>query len=213
MGKELTYDSATGEFRTVERKSEKDSKVMEMEGLAPVTAQNQEPQAPARAPRTYLGIAHGRITHRNRETGETDLYDNVTGLLTGIYERTAEFGGQEVSFYDFAIRSGSTDYVLSVNRDSSVARSLVNSLASVTDFSSPVVIKPWETDPDETGRKYTNVGVYLGCVAKENKMSWAVELPKVQYQTVGRNRVADDTERFRVLQGLVATINGRIQGK
>ena len=214
MAEDMVYNPATGEFlnlfvkqycETIEGNS--------MEGLTPISNQEGGVQKSApRNPKVYLGIAHGRVTHKNRETGETDLYDNVTGTVTEIRERDAEFNGKAVAFFDIALSSGDTDYILSVNRDSGVARSLVNSLASLQDFSKPVVVKPWETDPDDNGRTYTNVNVYVESISKENKLPWAIELPKVRYQQVGRNRVADDTERFNAIQGLVGSINARVKG-
>lgn len=173
-----------------------------MNGLKPIGEQGSQT--------IFLGIKHGRITRKNIETSEEELYQSVTGMLAGLCERTAEINGSAITFYDLTLVNGDERYKLSVNRDNGAARSIVNALASAKDFTQPVVIRPWEGDPDESGRRFTNVSVYIGTAARENKLPCAVELPKVKYTQVGRNLVPDDTDRFNALQALVEGIKATI---
>lgn len=173
-----------------------------MNGLKPIGEQGSQT--------VFLGIKHGRITRKNIETSEEELYQSVSGLLTGIGERSVEINGSTVNFFDLTLENGDERYKLSVNRESGVARALVNALASAEDFTRPVVIRPWEGDPDESGRRFTNVAVYVGEATRENKLPWAVELPKVKYTQVGRNLVPDDTERWDAIQKLVGDIRAKL---
>lgn len=173
-----------------------------MNGLKPISEQGSQT--------IFLGIRHGRITRKNIETSEEELYQSVTGRLVALSERTADINGSAVTFYDLHLVNGDERYKLSVNRDSGAARSLVNALASASSFDIPVVIRPWEGAPDESGRRFTNVSVYLGEASRENKLPWAADLPKVKYAQVGRNLVPDDTDRFNAVQALVEGIRARL---
>lgn len=173
-----------------------------MNGLKPISEQGSQT--------IFLGIKHGRITRKNIETAEEELYQSVTGVLTRLSERNADFNGSTITFIELYLVNGDERYKLSVNRDSGAARSIINALASAKDFTKPVVIRPWEGDPDESGRRFTNVSVYVGEAAKENKLPWAVELPKVKHTQVGRNLVVDDTDRFNAVQKLMEDIRAKL---
>ena len=173
-----------------------------MNGLTPVNERSSNV--------TFLSIKNGRITRKNPETSEEEIYQSVTGILTGLTERTADFNGTSINFIELHLTCGNEKYKLSVNRDSGAARSLINALASAMDFTAPLVIKPWLGDPDELGKRYTNVSVYVGQAVKENKLPWAVTLPKVNYVQVGRNLVPDDSARFAALQQLMQGIRSRL---
>lgn len=57
-----------------------------MNGLKPISEQGSQT--------IFLSIKHGRIAHRNIETSEENLYQSVTGVLTRLSERNADFNGR-----------------------------------------------------------------------------------------------------------------------
>lgn len=171
-----------------------------MEGLTPIGTVG--------SPRTFLKVKNGRIAMFNKESGDHEYMAGVYGKLNGITRRDVDHNGSVLRFFDIHILCGNNHFVLSVPMDSTMTAGLVNSLANIKDFGQEIHLMPWNTDPDDNGRCFTNVNVYMGRERKkENQVSWKCELPRVKKVPVGRQIITDDSERSAAVEALVKEIN------
>lgn len=172
-------------------------------------------EKPKMANRIFVNIKNGQIVVKDPDTHEDVGFSSITGHLRGITTHTATFNNsaQPMGFYDLEIVNGDVTYILSVSQDGGVARQLINSLASIKDFSKPIIIEPWMSKPTADKKPYQNVSVYLGQRDDAHRLKWAVELPKAQWITVGRQQVLDTSEVLKALDDLVAGINNSMPNK
>ena len=125
----------------------------------------------ANTSKVFIAIKNGKIIYKDRESGNEYQFKNITGIITGISSHTVTFNNsqQPTDFFDITIKAEDTVYVLSVVKDSGAARQIINSLASVKDFSHTLVIEPWLSSAKSNGEKpYTNVSVYVDSPINEN---------------------------------------------
>ena len=170
----------------------------------------------ANTSKVFIAIKNGKIIYKDRESGNEYQFKNITGIITGISSHTVTFNNsqQPTDFFDITIKAEDTVYVLSVVKDSGAARQIINSLASVKDFSHTLVIEPWLSSAKSNGEKpYTNVSVYVDSPINENRLKWAIELPKAKEIRLSNGRVLwDNGEQLAALDGLVEEINKTIGG-
>lgn len=160
-----------------------------------------------RGNRIYLGIAHGQVRRRAKD-GSEEFYRSVEGTFKGIVTRESEYNGTPLKYYDIILADGQDEYVLSVNRATSVARSIILHLASLKSFGeTPIRIEPWNKTADN-GKEYTNVSVY----AAGEKIRWVTsDLPEAKSVTVGSVVVRDDSELVEFVQRLADGVNAVLQ--
>ena len=152
--------------------------------------------------RIFLSVTGGKIRRRTKD-GNEEFYKSVEGKFKGISMRESEYNGAPVNFYDFHLVDGNDEFVLSINRASSVARSIVLNLASVKSFAGTTIrISPWLKE--NNGKQFTNISVYQN----NEKLGWVTnELPEVPTVTVGSDVVKDDSKLISFVQQLVDGIN------
>jgi hypothetical protein len=144
----------------------------------------------------YLNIKEGKVF--NKDTP----FEYVEGYLRGIEIKDREFRGEAIKYWYINLESQSGElYSLALSYNSGVAKSLFNSLASATDFSKEVKIKPYLSG------EFTKLVTYLG----GEKLSWKyTELPKTEEVKVGDKTVKDESKRMEFIVNLVTEINSKI---
>jgi len=81
----------------------------------------------------YFNVGKGQFNVRTAD-GEQVAYRAIEGRLARIAERTQSFNDGDVHFVEFFIEDDECTYILPVDRSKGTFRSIINSLASVTDF-------------------------------------------------------------------------------
>lgn len=156
--------------------------------------------------RIFLGVSFGKITRKVQGQENPDTFTDIEGHLSEIVERSAEVKGVQTPFLDFIIEDGEDVYNLSVQKNSGVARSIILSLASVPDFVNNITrISPYLSKDGE----HTNISVYVN----KQKVSWVVEpskIPPLKKVVVGSKEYADDTDRSKFFDELLAVIKQRL---
>jgi hypothetical protein len=141
----------------------------------------------------YLNIKEGKVFNKENP------FEYVEGYLRGIEIKDRDFRGEVIKYWYINLESQSGElYSLALSYNSGVAKSLFNSLASSTDFSKEVRIKPYLSGA------FTKVVTYLG----GDKLSWKYpELPNVEEVKVGDKTVKNDSKRMEFIVNLVKEIN------
>lgn len=141
----------------------------------------------------YLNIKEGKVFK-----GDTP-FEYVEGYLRGIETKDRNFKGETIKYWYINLESQSGGlYSLALSYSSGVAIGLFNSLASATDFSKEVKIKPYLSGD------FTKLVTYLG----GEKISWKYpELPPIDEVKVGGKIVKDNSKRMEFIVNLVNNIN------
>ena len=162
--------------------------------------------------RVFVGIKEGQLVVRDPETNADVFFRDITGRLLKIDNHKASFADNaEIEFFDLVMINEGVTYVLSIRKDSSASRQIINCLSSVKDFANNVIIAPWKTRETADKKSYVNVSVYEGVRDDSHKLKWAVEqLPKLKVVTVGRKEFYDNSELLDALEKMVGEINARI---
>ena len=152
--------------------------------------------------RYFLGISKGKIVYRPGKDAEPEYYDNFQGVVKSITKREALINEKPMLYYDIQMTAGDLLYVLSVPLASSVARSIILSLANIENIKGAIIkISPWKKD------EYTNVSVYH----KDQRVSWVVNgIPPLKEIIYKKTRILDDTERVNLVDSYVTLINERL---
>jgi hypothetical protein len=150
-------------------------------------------------PRTnFVNIKEGKLYSQGNP------FDTLEGRLVCIRLIDREFRGETVKYWYFDLEDIKTGekYSLGIHYRSGVARSLINALASVQNYSSPVSITPYQ--PGE----FTKVIVEQ----RGQKVPWKYEeFPPIQTVTLpGGETAKDDSDRLKFFRDLVDDINHRI---
>lgn len=150
----------------------------------------------------YLKVKEGRIAMRNLETNSDELYKSVSGVVTAVNEREAEINGERIKFLEINIDSDGENFILSVPKNGSLARTIILSLASIEDFKeTPVEFIPYKKDG------YTNITVHT---LDGNKLPWVCsyeELPAVKPIKLSNGKeVIDDGARQSFLEEMLNQI-------
>lgn len=121
---------------------------------------------------TLLSISKNhKIAYNPGNNGQIQEYDFVEGQFVGIREHKAASNGRDIAYYDILLRDDTEVYDLSAAKDSGVARSIINSLATLGNFQNVVItIKPYAKTAAD-GKVYTNVAMR----ANGEKMNWLFE--------------------------------------
>lgn len=155
----------------------------------------------------FLGIKDGKIILKTNEN-TLEKFDFVEGHLVDVRKRTKELPEKNTVMHllDFHIEdpSENTLYILSVLENSSPARSIILSLASVGNFVDNVVnINPY---PSRDG-KYTNISVKVN----NQKVAWVTtDIPKVNKVQVGTKIVDDDSELVQFINNYIEQLQHRL---
>jgi hypothetical protein len=147
----------------------------------------------------FVNIKEGKLY------SEGKAFDTLEARLERIRLQTREFRGEEVQYWYFdLIGDRGEKYSLGIHYRSGVARSLINTLASVEDFSKPIAITPYQ--PEEFNKVFIEQG--------GQKLSWKTsELPPIQTVTLpGGGLAKDDSARLKFFEDMVADINSRLSG-
>ena len=146
---------------------------------------------------TYVSVKDGRLVTKN-EGGQEATHDYLEGTLVDITTRTKEFGREKVTSYliEFHDEAGER-LILSVGEKSGVARSVLNSLASVNGNLGKVRIVAYVKDG------YSKVVVYNN----GNRLAWKYpEIPLVEERDVGGVTLKDDSKRVLFFRSLAELI-------
>ena len=121
---------------------------------------------------TLLHISKNHKIAYNPGDGATiQEYDFVEGQFVGIREHKAAANGRDNYYYDILLRDDTEVYDLSVGKDGSVARSIINTLATLDNFQNVVItIRPYPKTTTD-GKVFTNVAMR----ANGEKMSWLLD--------------------------------------
>lgn len=154
--------------------------------------------------RMFLGISKGKITRRLPNGEGVETYNGFEGHLKGLNERRATVNGADTVFVDFIFQDGDTEYNLSVQLASSVARGIILSLASIKDFSGNMIkVSPWLSKDGA----YTNISVYN----KNEKVGWVTDkIPALKEIHAGSNVYKDDSDRIEFIRGYIASIQAAL---
>lgn len=153
----------------------------------------------------FIGIAQGKITYRPSKDAPRQEFDYVEGQIKKITKRSATINGERMEFYDILIQASKESYVLSIPVESSVSRSIINSLMSVNDFSGKIIrINPYvKTVGDSV---YTNVAIR----ANGEKVDWfRKDMPKPKVVRVNKKDVSDFSEIDEIIEDFVEVLNKR----
>jgi hypothetical protein len=144
----------------------------------------------------YLNIKEGKVFK-----GAT-AFEYVEGYLKGIDVKDREFRGEAIKYWYVNLQSQSGElYSLALPYYSGVAKSLFNSLASVTDFTKEIRIRPYQSG------EFTKVVTYSG----GEKLNWKhTELPPIDEVKIGDKIVKDDSKRMSLIVNIVTEINTKI---
>lgn len=152
---------------------------------------------------TYISVKDGRLVTKD-EAGQETTHDYLEGTLVDITTRTKEFGREKVTSYliEFHDEAGER-LILSIGEKSGVARSVLNSLASVSDNFGKVRIVAYVKDG------YSKVAVYNN----GERLAWKYpEMPPVEERDVGGVTLKDDSKRllfFRALANEIKAATGK----
>jgi hypothetical protein len=145
----------------------------------------------------YINIKEGKLYSEGKP------FDTLEARLERIRLQDREFRGEVIKYWYFDLVGAKAErYSLGIHYRSGVARSLINTLASVQDFSKPVTITPYQSGD------YTKVMVEQ----RGEKLSWLKpELPPVQTVTLPSGELTkDDSNRVNFFRDLADDINSRI---
>lgn len=163
-------------------------------------------------PVKYLSISKegGKVRHKDGEAEH--LYDYLEARLDRIELKTEEWQGSEYTKYYFWFSDGGVRLCLQSSEGSSFSRSLINSIASLSDPSTLLRVRPYEKERGE--RTFTVPYVTLG--SSDESLSWAVppeKIPTAERVKVGDKQVLNDSERRKFFRQLAATINKKLETK
>lgn len=177
---------------------------------------------------TYLSIADGAVVRRYKsadedleakprttKTGEIVYerkYPDITGFITDIQIGSSTFAGKTVekAQWKVTIVDGDESFVVTMPYSSAYAKRLINSLASVTDFSKRLRLFPWKMENKEKPGKYWHgVTVYLPPFTKESKVLPAYskdDIPPMREVRLKGETQWDDEEQMAFFENVVQTI-------
>jgi hypothetical protein len=148
-----------------------------------------------------------RMTKTNREVWET-LYDKMVGCITDIALKEGQYEGRATKQWNFTVEDGKERFVITLNYDSSYAKSLINTLASVEDFTKVLCFSAWLMDEKKspTGKPMSGLSVYLGDHPIKGgaipKKFTREEMPKVVEVIIKGEKQYDDLELCKFLENL-----------
>ena len=153
---------------------------------------------------TYLNIKDGQI-YAHHPNGSTSTHGYVEAVIKSISvkdRKTAAGAPFKDWFVDMADPVTGESYTLTIGYRSGVMTSIILSLASdIERVGERVRIEPYKKG------QYTNVLVYLDGV----KLDWVTrDLPPVEYQDIGGQRVKNDAARLQFLHDYVNKINQKL---
>lgn len=149
---------------------------------------------------TYISVKDGRLVTKN-EGGVETAHDYLEGALIDVTLRTKEFGREKVTSYllEFHDEAGER-LILSIGEKSGVARSVINSLASVTGNLGKVRIVAYVKDG------YSKVAVYNN----GERLGWKYpEIPPVEERAVEGVTIKDDSKRILFFRALVESVKAK----
>lgn len=149
---------------------------------------------------TYISVKDGRLVTKN-EDGLEAAHDFLEGTLVDVTLRTKEFGREKVTSYllEFHDEAGER-LVLSLGEKSGVARSVLNSLASVSGNFGKVRIVAYVKDG------YSKVVVYNN----SERLAWKYpEIPPVEERVVEGLTIKDDSKRVLFFRALADSIRAK----
>lgn len=150
---------------------------------------------------TYVSVKEGRLVTKD-ESGQETTHDYLEGALVDITTRTKEFGREKVTSYllEFHDEAGER-LILSIGEKSGVARSVLNSLASVSGNFGKIRILAYVKDG------YSKVAVYNN----GERLAWKYpEIPPVEERDVGGVTLKDDSKRVLFFRKLAEQITAAI---
>jgi hypothetical protein len=151
--------------------------------------------------KTYLTIKDGKLNCKNARGGMSK-YDYVEGILVGIEKKERIFdNGEAVPYWYFDIQESKGElYSLALSYNSGVAKSILNSLASVDGYGI-IRIETYSKDG------FNKVVVYNNGV----RLNWKyTDLPPAEEVKVGDKIVKDETKRMELFNNIAVSVTNTI---
>jgi hypothetical protein len=146
---------------------------------------------------TYVSIKDGRLITKSAG-GEDQSHDYLEGRLIDLKRKEKEFGGEKVTQYHFEFKDDEGElYILSTGERGGVARSLINSLASMQGREGVLRVVAYAKDGYSKVRLYQN-GEPLDWKCKK--------IPAVEEKTLGGQKIKDETKRIEFFRNMAEEI-------
>lgn len=181
---------------------------------------------------TYINVANGKFVRRLKTADEhpdattrTTAKGNViheldmkspVGFITGLEFRDNEFNGIINRQLMVTLDVNSEKYIITMPSNSSYAKRLINSAASITDFGVTVRLYAWQMEnPEKAGKYWQGISLYTPPHDKDSKVLPKYskeEIPDMKKVRVKGNDVWDDEDQMKFYENVVTTeIMPRIQ--
>jgi len=179
-----------------------------------------------KSPIVYLSIGDGKVTKHLKEyaegcvtykttKGDTKYryeYESIDGLLKSVSVRPTEFNGvrTEKGQWSFLLESDGKLYSVNVPYSSGYAKYILNQLCNITDFSTPIRIKPWKFTPDDSPKPKAGCTVYYGeGFNTKGTPRWtkdSTDMPEMKKVKFKGQDSWDDTEQCEFYERAVAEL-------
>jgi hypothetical protein len=148
----------------------------------------------------FLSIKDGKIT-RKTARGSLERYDYVEGILINVECRERDFTGETVLYWYFDIQESRGEiYSLALSYNSGIAKSILNSLASVDKFG-VIRIEAYSKDGFNKVMVYNN----------GQRLDWRYrELPPVEEVIVGDKTVKDESKRMELFNNIAKELGYKL---
>lgn len=175
---------------------------------------------------TYISLADGQVVRSFRTQEEdpqavprTTKTNNVVyerryrafdGIVTGLVIGSSDFGGKyiEKAQWKMTLNVDGETFVMTMPYNSSYAKRLINSLASISDFSKPLRISPWKVESKEkAGKFYQGVTLYTAPYGPDDKVELKYPreaVPEMVKKRVKGEDVWDDEDQMLFFERVVS---------
>jgi hypothetical protein len=147
------------------------------------------------------------------------FFKSFTGILKSVEKSKTLYNNQDILSWKMTFEfEGGQKAIWSVNYDSMMAQSFINSMASVGDFSKEMTLSPY-FNKEGKGR----LGVFMEGFGDRKTVPWGIpkeQLPQIvpltkpdgsPVLTQNGKQMYDSSDRMAFLEDIVGVLNGRMQ--
>ncbi len=167
--------------------------------------------------KTYAGLSNGKVVIRPGKDQEPIMYDHIEGRIVKINKADRTVNGKPAQFIEITLQDEKGEQaILSLYADQTSTRSILLSLASLTDFTKKVRIAAYPRVGKDNGPVFTNVAIRVD----GEKLPWKYtpeQIPRVEQEVYKGQPFADPSKRNaffdKIYDDIVATLaNGGADG-
>jgi len=149
----------------------------------------------------FVSIKDGSLCTKD-ESGNEQQHDYLEGRLVGVSLREKEFSGKKVNQYYFDFKDDQEMlFTLSTGEKGGVARSLLNSLASIKSAASTFRVITYAKNGYNKVRVYEN----------GEPLNWKYqELPAVEEKVIAGEPVRDESKRLDFFREMAKEISSKV---